>query len=130
MLGVRKDRNEEETIDAWKKQLVGLRRPCSAALDAFMFANHDVRVLKGRDRLSSEDGESTSAGRVDWGKCESRHLFARSSEALGDKRPLTGWSDASNTTMPDWSWNDWVNSQVCGSNLAAEHIFRCTGSTI
>ena len=112
LIAVRKDRAESQVTDDWKKRVVSLRRPASASLDAFMFVNHDVRVLKGCERISREDGEG-GGGRVDWGKCESRHLFARSSESLGDKRPLTGWSEATNTTMPGWAWNDWVNSQVC-----------------
>ena len=59
-----------------------------------MFPNDDPRVLKGRQRLADEEERS---GRVDWARCESRHLFARVEEELGDKRPLTGWSDAGNT---------------------------------
>jgi hypothetical protein len=38
--------------------------------------------------------------------------FARSDEELGDKRPLTGWSDSGSTTMPGFAWNEWTNQQV------------------
>ena len=101
-----------------------------------MFPNDDPRVLKGRQRLADEEARS---GRVDWARCErymqfcsylykcilnvlffvsilfysllcfSRHLFARVEEELGDKRPLTGWSDSGNTTMPSFAWNEWCN---------------------
>ena len=74
-----------------------------------MFPNDDPRVLKGRQRLADEEERS---GRVDWARCESRHLFARVEEELGDKRPLTGWSDAGNTSMPSFAWNEWCNGQV------------------
>jgi site-specific DNA-cytosine methylase len=78
-------------IGQWKELVHNqLSRPASGALDAFMLPNEDPRVLRGRARLSA--GKSVSSeNRVDWGKCELRHLYARASEELGDKRPLTGW---------------------------------------
>ena len=45
-------------------------------------------------------------------QCETRHQYARSVEELGDKRPLTGWSESGNVAMPGFAWNDWVNAQV------------------
>ena len=84
--------------------------------DAFMLANDDPRVLRGRARLTAEsssvDGESSRAGRVDWTKCETLHQQARSLENLGGKRPLTNWSDSTNTAMPSFAWNEWTNAQV------------------
>ena len=85
-----------------------LKRPASAALDAFMFPNDDPRVLRGHARLtaesSSSDGNSGDrAGRTDWSKCETRHQRARATEELGDGRPLTDWSDVSSTKMPGFA---------------------------
>lgn len=109
-------------VEGWKEQLVRLKRPASAALDAFMLSNDDPRVLHGRARLmysgdSSGEGAGNKGdrvGRVDWTKCETRHQQSRHNEELGDKRPLTGWSDSSSTIMPCFggNWNDWVNQQV------------------
>jgi hypothetical protein len=38
-------------------------------------------------------------------------LSIRFNEKLGDKRPLSGWSESGNTTMPSFAWNEWVNAQ-------------------
>jgi len=103
-------------MQKWKELLVKLQRPASAALDAFMLHNDDPRVLRGRARLTNEssvgDAGESRAGRTDWTKCETRHQYARSEEALGDKRPFTGWSDSGKTTTPGYAWNEWCNSQV------------------
>ena len=106
--------------------MTALKRPASASVDDFMLPNDDPRVLRGRARLTAEgtassDGSGSSgdmsssssrAGRVDWTKCETRHLTARSLEELGDKRPFTGWSDSGRTTLPSFCWNEWCNVQV------------------
>lgn len=57
--------------DQWEKLLMSLKRPASAALDAFMLPNDDPRVLKGRMRLTAGllmtgDGKGDRAGRTDW----------------------------------------------------------------
>ena len=103
----------KSSLKEWKDLLDSYRRNASAALDAFMFPSDDPRVLKGRERLSvGRSDASERTGRVDWGRCETRHLFARSQEDLGDKRPLTGWSESGITTLPSYGWNDWANAQV------------------
>lgn len=121
LFAIKKDpkTSEAKTIDKkiltnWKAMLEKLRRPASAALDAFMLPNDDPRVLRGRARLTASNGSNSSDrnNRVDWAKCEALHHFARASEDLGKKRPLTGWSDSGNTTMPSFAWNEWVNAQV------------------
>ena len=100
------------TTTKWSNLLGNLKRPASASLDAFMLPNDDARVLRGRARLTAESTDTTGAvegdraGRTDWTKCETRHQFARSSEELGEKRPLTGWSDSGNTVMPAFAWNE------------------------
>jgi site-specific DNA-cytosine methylase len=105
---------DQTILIKWKQMLEKLRRPASAALDAFMLPNDDPRVLRGRARLtsSSRPDSSDRNNRVDWTKCEARHQFARANEELGEKRPLTGWSDTGNTTMPAFAWNEWANGQV------------------
>lgn len=91
----------------WKNLVNQMKRPASATLDAFLLSDDDPRVLRGRARLTAESASadhSTRAGRTDWTKCETRHLAARSLEELGDQRPLTGWSDSGNTTLPGHFW--------------------------
>jgi site-specific DNA-cytosine methylase len=102
-------------VKAWAGMVKELRRPASSALDAFMFSNDDPRVLKGRARLIGECTEAegqSRAGRVDWTKCETDHQHARFREELGEKRPLTGWSESGSVTMPSFAWNEWTNAQV------------------
>ena len=99
----------------WTNMVTALKRPASASVDDFMLPNDDPRVLRGRARLTDESQDDTSssrAGRVDWTKCETRHLTARSLEDLGDQRPLTGWSESGRTVLPSFCWNEWCNSQV------------------
>jgi site-specific DNA-cytosine methylase len=99
----------------WTAAVKSLKRPASAALDDFMLPNDDPRVLRGRARLTAESSAGEGEGRtrtVDWTKCETNHQQARSMEELGDKRPLTNWSDSGNTAMPSFGWNEWTNAQV------------------
>ena len=88
----------------WEQLVEKLKRPASACLDSFMLSNDDPRVLRGRARLTKESGVGDSgegrAGRTDWTKCETRHQYARSAELLGERRPLTSWSDSGKTAMP------------------------------
>ncbi|GMI05451.1 hypothetical protein TrVE_jg4580 [Triparma verrucosa] len=114
LFAVKKDRGVSSSAPAkWKGMVESFRRDASASLDSFMFPSDDPRVLKGRERLSAGRGDAGErTGRVDWARCEARHLFARSDEELGDKRPLTGWSDSGNTALPSYGWNDWANAQV------------------
>jgi site-specific DNA-cytosine methylase len=100
--------------EMWKEMVGKLKRPASATLDEFMLPNDDPRVLRGRARLTAESvgSDGDRAGRTDWTKCETRHQDARSKELLGDKRPLTEWSDSGNTTTPSFAWNEWTNAQV------------------
>lgn len=99
----------------WMNLVKALKRPASAPLDAFMLPNDDPRVLRGRAKLTAESlnasGENR-AGRTDWTKCETRHQRCRSTEQLGDQRPLTEWSETTAVTMPGFAWNDWTGAQV------------------
>jgi site-specific DNA-cytosine methylase len=99
----------------WKTLVEKFKRPASAPLDAYLFSSDDPRVLRGRARLTTASmsaDEGNRAGRTDWAKCETRHLAARSNEELGDKRPLTCWSESAKTTMPGFFWTDWFDGQV------------------
>lgn len=118
LLAVREDTNKNTTSDIpkqWKSMVDSLKRPASATLDDFLLSNDDPRVLRGRARLTAESlayGNNDRNSRVDWTKCETRHQLCRSREELGDKKPLTGWSDSGGTTLPSFCWNDWYNAQV------------------
>jgi site-specific DNA-cytosine methylase len=107
---------DSKRVKGWENMMKKLERPASAALDAFMLTNDDPRVLRGRARLCKESSVGNSgesrAGRTDWTKCEGRHVFTRSNEELGEKRPLSNWSETANVSMPGFAWNDWVGSQV------------------
>ena len=107
---------DSKRVKGWENMMKKLERPASAALDAFMLTNDDPRVLRGRARLCKESSVGNSgesrAGRTDWTKCEGRHVFTRSNEDLGEKRPLSNWSETANVSMPGFAWNDWVGSQV------------------
>lgn len=122
LVAIRRSLSKSNAVDydgkvvAWQESVNGLKRPASATLDDYMLRNDDPRVLRGRARLTAEsssaDGKGGRAGRTDWTKCETGHQQARADEQLGDKRPLTQWSDSRNTTMPSYAWNEWMNSQV------------------
>ena len=100
--------------EQWKKLVTSCRRSASATLDDYLLPHDDPRVLRGRARLTAEasDGDGNRAGRTDWTKCETRHLAARSNEELGEKRPLTGWSESGKTNLPGRFWTEWFDSQV------------------
>jgi site-specific DNA-cytosine methylase len=118
LVAIKVDKKKSKEGDAltrkWEEKVTALKRPASATLDDFMLPNDDPRVLRGRARLTAESlaKDNDSAGRIDWTKCETRHQTSRSLEELGDKRPLTDWSDSGNTAMPSYCWNEWVNAQV------------------
>jgi site-specific DNA-cytosine methylase len=117
LFAVRKhaQRKNDTRPSDWLDMVKAFKRPASASVDDFMLPNDDPRVLRGRNRLTAESISSNGdsrAGRVDWTKCETRHLAARSLEELGDKRPFTGWSDSGSTTLPSFCWNEWCNVQV------------------
>jgi site-specific DNA-cytosine methylase len=95
----------------WKSVVKQLERPSSSTLEAFMLDTDDPRVHNAREALSRSVLER-KGGRVDWGRCESRHHRARAEEELGNKRPLTGWEEGGQCKLPDYAWNDWGKQQV------------------
>ena len=92
LFAVKKGRNVSASAPGkWKDLVQSYRRDASASLDAFMFPSDDPRVLKGRERLSAGRGDAGErTGRVDWARCEARHLFARSDEELGERERERG----------------------------------------
>lgn len=79
----------------WAELVSTLKRPASSTLDAFLLPSDDPRIHQSRQKLVQEGYNALDrrTGRTDWGRCESRHQRARLEEALGSKRPLTGWDE-------------------------------------
>lgn len=96
--------------DEWKALVQGLARPSSSPLEAFLLPVDDPRIHQSRQNLARESGGRT--GRVDWGKCESRHQRVRLEEELGFKRPFTQWKEDGTCFLPDFAWADWASGQV------------------
>lgn len=84
----------------WKSELGGMKRPASSTLDAFLLPADDPRVHLARQKLVAESAAGEQRrGRVEWGRCESRHQRARLEEELGLKRPLTSWEEGPLTLL-------------------------------
>ncbi|KAF6761679.1 DNA repair protein rad8 [Ephemerocybe angulata] len=101
--------------DEWKDTVLNkLKRPASSTLDEFLLPSDDPRIHLARQKLVQESygALDRKTGRTDWGRCESRHQRARLEEALGPKRPLTGWDEGGYCKLPDFAWNDWGVGQV------------------
>ena len=96
--------------DEWKAVVQSLARPSSSPLEAFLLPVDDPRIHQSRQNLARES--ERRAGRVDWGKCESRHQRVRLEEELGLKRPFTQWKEDGSCLLPDFAWSDWAVSQV------------------
>ena len=94
----------------WKDLVVSLARPSSSPLEAFLLPVDDPRIHQSRQNLAKESDRR--AGRVDWGKCESRHQRVRLEEELGFKRPFTQWKEDGTCLLPDFAWSDWAVGQV------------------
>ncbi|KAG8902838.1 hypothetical protein FRB99_004034, partial [Tulasnella sp. 403] len=94
----------------WLETVKSLQRPASAPYDAFLLQTDDPRIQQGREKLIKEDQNRQRL--IDWAKCETRHARARMEEGLGNKRPLTNWSENGTCKMQDFAWIDWANAQV------------------
>ena len=116
VFAVRGDRTKHSVVDKWVKTVESLKRPAAGGLDHFMFRSDDPRVVRGRKRMTDglgKDDEGKSSGRSDWGKCQLRHASSRAEENLGEKRIITGWSDAtSSINLPPHMWSEWMSRQV------------------
>ncbi|KAJ2934887.1 hypothetical protein H1R20_g2299, partial [Candolleomyces eurysporus] len=101
--------------DKWKDFVLStLKRPASSTLDAFLLPSDDPRIHVARQKLVQESygAPDKRTGRIDWGRCESRHQRARLEEMLGTKRPLTNWDEGGSCKLPDFAWTDWGVAQV------------------
>lgn len=81
--------------EKWLRMVTEMRRPASSTLDAFLLPSDDPRIHQAREKLVREsfNGLDRRTGRMDWGRCESRHQRARLEEELGSSRPLTHWNN-------------------------------------
>lgn len=81
--------------ETWKDMVGKMQRPASTTLDQWLLPSDDHRIYQSRQKLVRESYGALDrrTGRTDWGRCESRHQRARLDEALGPKRPLTGWEE-------------------------------------
>lgn len=94
LIAVNKKRSD--LPDEWKRWVTNkLKRPASSTLDAFLLPSDDPRIHYARQKLVQESYNALDrrTGRIDWGRCESRHQRARLEEGLGAKRPLTSWDE-------------------------------------
>ncbi|KAG8925515.1 hypothetical protein FRC02_009614 [Tulasnella sp. 418] len=96
--------------EKWMKTIKSLERPASAPYDAFLLATDDPRIQLGREKLVKE--EFSRQKNHEWAKCETRHTRARNDEQIGNRRPLTNWSENGTCKMHDFAWIDWAASQV------------------
>ena len=104
------DAKNSSIPDEWKRLVQSLSRPSSSPLEAFLLPVDDPRIHQSRQNLARES--ERRAGRVDWGKCESRHQRVRLEEDLGMKRPFTQWKEDGSCLLPDFAWADWATGQV------------------
>ncbi|CAM9638244.1 unnamed protein product [Phaeothamnion confervicola] len=109
-MAVRRSDKSEERLNRWERLVLELQRSSSAALEAFLLPTDDPRVHNAREDLAKPKSDRARP-RTDWSRCEVRHNFARDSELLGTRRPLTGWQEGGTCRMPDNAWNDWGKSQ-------------------
>ncbi|PRP86950.1 DNA repair protein rad8, partial [Planoprotostelium fungivorum] len=107
----RKKGGKTPMTEEWAKMMKSLERSASVTLESFMLDTDDPRVYEAREKLSA-DVEDRKAGRLDWGRCESRHQRARLVEGLGNKRPFTTWDESGHVKVPDFAWADWASVQV------------------
>jgi site-specific DNA-cytosine methylase len=104
------DMKSSQVPEEWRQFVQGLSRPSSSPLEAFLLPVDDPRIHQSRQNLARESERRT--GRVDWGKCESRHQRVRLEEELGFKRPFTQWKEDGSCLLPDFAWADWAQGQV------------------
>lgn len=102
-------KGESNTVPAkWKQLVKKLERPASSPIEAFLLPEDDPRIV--RTRASFQDATSNRST-VDWARCEVRHRDARFAEEIGEKRPLTLWTEGGGCSLPDFAWNDWAVTQ-------------------
>ncbi|KAI8615565.1 hypothetical protein BC830DRAFT_1064253 [Chytriomyces sp. MP71] len=108
---------DEDAAEEWIRVFKGISRKASTPLEDYLLATDDPRIHRARQELAKvkvncSDNVGAKSGRTDWSRCESRHAFARLNEELGNKRPLTAWSEGGMSNYPDFAWNDWGRTQT------------------
>jgi site-specific DNA-cytosine methylase len=84
-------------FDKWEKTVRYFGRPASVSADAFLLDADDARITG----IQEGELEEISRKPISWEKCKDGHFDYRSKLGLGNKRPLTSWSD--NTyKLPDY----------------------------
>ncbi|KAJ3235803.1 hypothetical protein HDU81_000159 [Chytriomyces hyalinus] len=103
-----------DLAEKWKSVFKSISRKASTPLEDYLLPTDDPRIHIARQDLAKQKDVSSSSSnrRTDWSRCESRHAFARINEELGNKRPLTAWSEGGMSNYPDYAWNDWGRTQT------------------
>ncbi|KAJ3265798.1 hypothetical protein HDU77_003818 [Chytriomyces hyalinus] len=117
LIALSRDDNLEYSSDLaekWKSVFKSISRKASTPLEDYLLPTDDPRIHIARQDLAKQKDitSSSSNRRTDWSRCESRHAFARINEELGNKRPLTAWSEGGMSNYPDYAWNDWGRTQT------------------
>ena len=124
------NKKHSDIPESWTQLVKELRCPATSSIEEWLFPSDDPRIHFYRSKLVNESSETQKrTGRVDWGRCESRHQRARLEEALGQKRPLTNWEEGASfpgnklvqlsdettgglCSLPEGYWLDWGRTQV------------------
>ncbi|KAI5294006.1 hypothetical protein KEM52_004868 [Ascosphaera acerosa] len=98
------------TLTQFSKMMKAFERPASSPITHFMLKETDPRFRIAVDDISSAPIKDRQA--VDWTRYKARHLAYRMKEKLGDKRPLTKWTDNGACYPPDFYWRRWMQGQT------------------
>ncbi|KAI9342379.1 helicase-like transcription factor HLTF/DNA helicase RAD5, DEAD-box superfamily [Obelidium mucronatum] len=102
----------DDLAEEWKEVFKGISRNASTPLEDYLLPTDDPRIHRARQDLAKTKDNVATNRRTEWSRCESRHAFARINEELGNKRPLTAWSEGGMSNFPDFAWNDWGRTQT------------------
>lgn len=105
----RSDLNPSKASD-FSRLMKAFERPASSPITDFMLRETDPRFRIAVDDISSIPIKERQA--VDWTRYKARHLAYRIKEKLGDKRPLTKWTDNGACYPPDFYWRKWMQVQT------------------
>ncbi|KAJ3007556.1 UNVERIFIED_CONTAM: hypothetical protein HDU68_003463, partial [Siphonaria sp. JEL0065] len=102
----------DDLVEDWKSVFKSIQRKASTPLEDYLLPTDDPRIHRARQDLAKTKDNAPTNRRTEWSRCESRHSFARINEELGNKRPLTAWSEGGMSNFPDFAWNDWGRTQT------------------
>ena len=104
-----------ELVSQWSRLVKQMERPASSTVEDFLLAADDPRIHQGRLDLTTKTrlaSDGTQRAATDWGRCQGRHEKARHDEKLGNKRPMTNWTEGGLAKLKDGFWADWGNTQT------------------